>query len=161
MSLATANTVATYCSLGGVTNTTLVTSHIPTAVKRLEARLGSVYTAVATPTSPYGANDKTALTRAESLLAGALILRAFLARPNDSGLAESTFSPDGAGTKQASQEALAARANNWEALAWEIVWPYEQAYLAAVRAAGTPVLPASVIHVGRSTFTSVSGRGNG
>lgn len=160
MSLATYSSVQQYCGLSGVTNTTLITSHVKTAETRMRARLGSIYTSVATPTSPYGPNDTTELMRAESLIAGAILLRSLLARPTDSGLVESTFSPDGAGANQVGLDGLAARAANWEALAWEIVWPYEAAYLDATRDAGDPVLPSNVIHVGRMTFASGSGRGN-
>jgi|GEM_PF-2768067 len=158
MGLATAATVRTNTGLTAQVADALIGAHLPAAEAAVLARIGStIYAAItAAAGAPYTAAAKTALTRAESLLAGAIVLRSFLHNAGPLGMVTSVLSPTGEETQLASAGQKAAVASGWEAEAFLTLGPWEMLYQDALRDAGSELVqPPHTRHVGRLTFTAV------
>jgi hypothetical protein len=126
VSLATTATVISNCGLAGVT-ADRITPHLPAAAAAVERRVGAtVYAAVvAAAGAPYDADLKTAFTRAESLLAGAIVLRVALHQLNDGGMVTAQFAPDGSSSSLATARQREATAAAWESEAAQTLAPWE------------------------------------
>lgn len=156
MSLATASTVQTNCGFAAV-STARITPHLPAAAALVTERVGStIYAAVvAAAGDGYDAALRTAFTRAESLLCGAILLRAVLQQASDGGIVAAQFSPDGASSSLATARQREAAAAAFEAEACATLAPWEAKHQAALAAAGETTLPASVCRAGRLTLAAM------
>jgi len=158
MGLATSANVYTYTGIPSGTADALVTAHLATAEARVKERIGAtIYTAItAAAGAPYTAAVKTAVTRAESLLCGALVLRGYLNQISKGGMVMSVITADGTESRLASQAQLEAKAAAWEADGLECLGPWETLYQEELRDAGSELAqPAHTRRVGRLTFTAV------
>jgi hypothetical protein len=157
VSLANYTTVKSNCGFTNVANTALLTVHIPTATQRIVERIGqTIYDAIdGAAGDPYTAAAKTGLIRAESLIAGALVLRALLHQVNDGGVVQTQFGIEGQGTAMATAKELNSRAASLEALAYEILAPWEQMYRHDLIHDGSELSNTNVLHVGRLTLAGV------
>jgi len=158
MGLATSANVYTYTGIPSGTADALVSAHLATAEARIKARIGAtIYAAItAAAGAPYTAAVKTAVTRCESLLCGALILRSYLNQISKGGMVMSVLAPDGTESRLATQGQLEAKAAAWEADGLECLGPWEQLNQEALRDAGSDLVqPPHTRHVGRLTFTAV------
>jgi hypothetical protein len=159
--LATAATVRTNTGLRAEVSDALIGAHLPPAQERIVARIGAtIYAAIlAAAGGIYTATVKTAMTRAESLLAGAIVLRHFLHQAGPGGMVVSVFSGDGKESQLATAAQLSAKAAGWEQEAWLTIAPWEALNQNALVTGSSPLArPARTISAGPLTLTAV-GRG--
>lgn len=160
MGLANGTTVASNCGWKVEATTAVVTACLPAAEARVLDRIGAtIYAAItAAAGAPYTAAAKTAVTRAESLIAGAIVLRNHLNQIGPNGMVGSVLAADGSEKRLATQAQLDAKAAGWEAEAYLVLAPWEALYQEALRVAGDErALPSGTFRAGRLTFSALGG----